>query len=348
MNKRLHKGPSASAILASRREKVKPAELRRIGQALEHREARLRSGWDCYHTVRAVISGPDDLRQWTNVPDGAIEAARHGDVSRLLDCLRAHKPFEVGDRDRLAAYIAMKKRRRLWSPELVRALNCPPTDDDYDLLADVVAEVGRKRGRVFDAPWARIAQTFPAARRPGAAVAVRCRAARGCAHAAALAAGRLRAGSSSSTRSTAACSTGCNTATRARARSDRCALPAMSDGYIDQCCREIARVLRPSGYLLLWADTFRLCTGAHLRIADILPCVDLIAWDNLRPGNGYRTRRRGDYLLVLQKPPLRAKATWRDHGIPDRWAEKVDRRIHPHAKPAGLIARLIGAVTAAG
>ena len=84
------------------------------------------------------------------------------------------------------------------------------------------------------------------------------------------------------------------------------------------------------------------------RIADVVKCVDLIAWDNLRPGNGYRSRRRGGYLLVLQKPPLRAKATWRDHGIPDRWAEKVDRRIHPHAKPAGLIARLIGAVTRPG
>jgi site-specific DNA-methyltransferase (adenine-specific) len=129
---------------------------------------------------------------------------------------------------------------------------------------------------------------------------------------------------------------------------DRCALPAMSAGYIDQCCREIGRVLRPSGYLMLWADTFRLCTGAHLRIADILPPVDLIVWDNQRPGNGYRSRRRGSYLLVLQKTPPRAKATWRDHGIPDRWPEKVDRRIHPHAKPAGLIARLIGAVTQPG
>jgi site-specific DNA-methyltransferase (adenine-specific) len=128
---------------------------------------------------------------------------------------------------------------------------------------------------------------------------------------------------------------------------ERCALPAMTSGYIDACCREIARVLTASGYLMLWADTFRLCTGAHLRI-DILPPVDLIVWDNLRPGNGYRSRRRGGYLLVLQKPPPRAKATWRDHGIPDRWAEKVDRRIHPHAKPAGLIARLIGAVTRPG
>ena len=128
----------------------------------------------------------------------------------------------------------------------------------------------------------------------------------------------------------------------------RCALPAMSAGYIDACCRDIGRVLRPSGYLMLWADTFRLCTGAHLRIADILPPVDLISWDCGRMGMGYRTRRCGGYLLVLQKPPPRAKATWRDHGIPDRWAEKVDRRIHPHAKPAGLIARLIGAVTQPG
>ena len=63
---------------------------------------------------------------------------------------------------------------------------------------------------------------------------------------------------------------------------------------------------------------------------------------------GYRARRCGDYLLVLQKPPLRAKATWRDHGIRDRWVEKVDTRLHPHLKPAALIRRLIAAVTEPG
>jgi site-specific DNA-methyltransferase (adenine-specific) len=83
-------------------------------------------------------------------------------------------------------------------------------------------------------------------------------------------------------------------------------------------------------------------------VADVLEPVDLIAWDSLRLGNGYRTRRRGDYLLVQQKPPLRAKATWRDHGIPNRWPEKVDRKIHPHVKPQGLIERLIAAVTLPG
>ena len=125
----------------------------------------------------------------------------------------------------------------------------------------------------------------------------------------------------------------------------RASLPAMSDSYILDCLRESVRVLTRSGYLMLWCDTYNLCQARHLQIAGICPPVDLIAWDNLQMGMGYRTRRRGDYLLILQKPPVRAKATWRDHGIPNRWVEKVDRRFHCHAKPIGLISRLIGAVT---
>jgi site-specific DNA-methyltransferase (adenine-specific) len=120
----------------------------------------------------------------------------------------------------------------------------------------------------------------------------------------------------------------------------------MSRDYIDVCCRKLARVLRPSGYLMLWADTFSVCQAAHLRVADVLSVVDLIAWDNLRMGMGKRSRRRGDYLLVLQRPPVIAK-TWTDHGIPSRWVEKTDRKSHPHphANPIGLIERLIAAVT---
>jgi site-specific DNA-methyltransferase (adenine-specific) len=129
---------------------------------------------------------------------------------------------------------------------------------------------------------------------------------------------------------------------------ERAMLPAMTSEYIDACRREMARVLRPSGYVLEWVDTFRLCEAYHLRVADVLKCVDLIAWDSERIGQGYRSRRRGDYLLVLQKEPLKAKATWRDHGIPNRWIEKVDRKLHPHIKPIGLISRLIGAVTEPG
>lgn len=105
-------------------------------------------------------------------------------------------------------------------------------------------------------------------------------------------------------------------------------LPQMTEGYIDNCCREIARVLVPSGYCMRWIDTFGLCEGLYLHVADVLKPVDLIAWDSLRPGMGKRTRRRGDYLLILQKFPVHAR-TWRDHGISSRWVEKVDRRLHP-------------------
>jgi site-specific DNA-methyltransferase (adenine-specific) len=129
----------------------------------------------------------------------------------------------------------------------------------------------------------------------------------------------------------------------------RAALPAMSAEYIDACCHESMRVLQPSGYLMRWIDVFGLCTGQHLRIiGETCQCVDLIAWDSLRVGMGYRSRRRGDYLLIFQKPPIKAKSTWRDHGIPDRWPEKVDRRVHPHRKPLRLTVRLIGAVTRPG
>jgi site-specific DNA-methyltransferase (adenine-specific) len=129
----------------------------------------------------------------------------------------------------------------------------------------------------------------------------------------------------------------------------RSQLPAMSENYIDAVCVEIARVLKRSGYLMLWADTFRLVEGHHLRLPrERLAPVDLIAWDSLRIGMGKRSRRRGDYLVVLQKPPLRARATWRDYGIPSRWPEKVDRSIHPHVKPLGLITRLVLATTKPG
>jgi site-specific DNA-methyltransferase (adenine-specific) len=127
----------------------------------------------------------------------------------------------------------------------------------------------------------------------------------------------------------------------------RAALPTMSEPYTDLCLRESARILTPSGYVFYWLDTFCLCMGAHLRVADVLRPVDLIAWDNLKMGMGKRSRRRGDYVLLLQRPPITAKS-WRDHSIPSRWAEQVDRRRHPHIKPTELTSRLIGAVTAPG
>jgi site-specific DNA-methyltransferase (adenine-specific) len=133
-------------------------------------------------------------------------------------------------------------------------------------------------------------------------------------------------------------------------QSARAALPQMADKYIDACCREIARLLRPSGYLMLWADTFNVCEGNHLRIKDVLPPVDLIDWINGQFGMGPRSRRCGSYLVVLQKAPIVAKATWPDRGTRDRWFEKIikPRSGYPHRKPPGLIKHLIECLTNPG
>ena len=109
---------------------------------------------------------------------------------------------------------------------------------------------------------------------------------------------------------------------------ERYKLPPMTGDYIDACCREAMRLLIPSGYLMLWADTFNLCEAHHLRIANVCKVVDLIAWDNRRMGMGKRTRRQGDYLLIIQKPPI-TPSTWRDHGIPNRWPEKMTSKSTP-------------------
>jgi site-specific DNA-methyltransferase (adenine-specific) len=121
----------------------------------------------------------------------------------------------------------------------------------------------------------------------------------------------------------------------------RSKLPAMTKEYIAEVLREIARVLVPSCYCVLWSDTH------HLRVADVLKCVDLISWDHQMPGMGKRSRRRSDFALILQRPPV-TPSNWTDHSISSKWVEKVDRKLHTHVKPIGLIKRLIGAVTLPG
>ena len=132
-------------------------------------------------------------------------------------------------------------------------------------------------------------------------------------------------------------------------QSGRVGLAQMSTGTISEMIAAISRVLAPSGYLFLWLDKFHLCEGvsAFLDGAD-LARVDMVTWDKTRIGMGHRTRRRSEYLLVLQKPPLKARATWTRRNIPDVWAESVPRKGHPHAKPPGLLTALLEAVTSPG
>jgi site-specific DNA-methyltransferase (adenine-specific) len=129
---------------------------------------------------------------------------------------------------------------------------------------------------------------------------------------------------------------------------DRAKLEQMDDDLIGRFVREIDRVLIASGHLLLWMDKYHLCTGVApwLQHTD-LATVDLIVWNKMRIGMGYRTRRTSEYCLVLQKKPLRAKGVWKAHDIPDVWNEKLPHR-GGHAKPIGLQSRLIDCLTNPG
>ncbi len=47
---------------------------------------------------------------------------------------------------------------------------------------------------------------------------------------------------------------------------------------------------------------------------------------------GYRTRRRAEYCIILQKQPRRAKGVWKTHNIPDVIQERASQREHPHTR----------------
>lgn len=129
----------------------------------------------------------------------------------------------------------------------------------------------------------------------------------------------------------------------------RSALQQMDDSDIHNFILEIERVITPSGYIFLWIDKFHLCEGIKQWLSDTptLNTVDMITWNKQKMGMGYRTRRQCEYLIILQKKPVRAKATWSIHNIPDVWEEKVNKT-HPHSKPLELQKQLILATTDTG
>lgn len=127
----------------------------------------------------------------------------------------------------------------------------------------------------------------------------------------------------------------------------RSLLPQMDEATIKEFIEEIARVLIPTGHLFLWVDKFHLCEGVAGWLPEALRVVDMIVWDKQKIGMGYRSRRQCEYVVVIQKKPLRAKGVWAVHDIPDVWAEKPTNG-HAHSKPVRLQARLIEAVTNLG
>lgn len=123
----------------------------------------------------------------------------------------------------------------------------------------------------------------------------------------------------------------------------------MDDDLIRKIITGIHRALIDTGHLFLWMDKYHLCTGIQKWInGSKLEIVDLITWNKERMGMGYRSRRISEYLIVLQKPPRRAKGIWKNHSIPDFWIGKEERKDHPHRKPIDLQGELIDAVSNEG
>lgn len=131
----------------------------------------------------------------------------------------------------------------------------------------------------------------------------------------------------------------------------RAALPQMDDDTIAFLLEEAERILHPSGHVAMWVDKFAIGSGQHLkylRRCRDLRVVDLICWNKMDFGMGRRARCVSEYLVVIQKEPVRAKDIWIDHRLPDCWAEGRNPGRHPHAKPHVLTERIIRACTAKG
>ena len=127
---------------------------------------------------------------------------------------------------------------------------------------------------------------------------------------------------------------------------DRSALPQMSQEIIFEFLAKIELVLKPNGYLFLWLDKFHLFeVKSWIENYQSLEIVDMIVWNKLKIGMGYRTRRKSEYLVIIQRYPRKAKSTWTLHNIPDVWDEKILDKNHTHAKPIELQKQLILATT---
>ena len=127
---------------------------------------------------------------------------------------------------------------------------------------------------------------------------------------------------------------------------DRSALPQMSQEIIFEFLAKIELVLKPNGYLFLWLDKFHLFeVKSWIENYQSLEIVDMIVWNKMKIGMGYRTRRRSEYLVIIQRYPRKAKSTWTLHNIPDVWDEKILDKNHTHAKPIELQKQLILATT---
>ncbi|KLL03768.1 MAG: adenine-specific DNA methylase [Mycoplasmataceae bacterium CE_OT135] len=117
--------------------------------------------------------------------------------------------------------------------------------------------------------------------------------------------------------------------------------------------KEISRVLKLSGFCLLWINKALLISSqilAWLRNIDCLKIVDLLIWAKPHFGFGSYFRNQAEFAFLIQKHPPNSKL-FKDRSFGNVYQEKqkmILLRVHPHEKPVALNKRLIEAVTEKG
>ena len=131
-------------------------------------------------------------------------------------------------------------------------------------------------------------------------------------------------------------------------------LKFQSDDEIGGMLREAERVLKPSGFCLLWVNKAVLSMGrvlSWLANTSQLKIVDLLVWYKQNSlGLGSWLRSQAEFAFLLQKQPTNSKL-FKNRSFGNVWTENIlptNQRKHPHQKPKGLIKALIEATTEPG
>jgi len=123
-----------------------------------------------------------------------------------------------------------------------------------------------------------------------------------------------------------------------------------SEQQIINIIKEIFRVLKKSGFCLLWVNREILRTDRlqhWLSQTPLLKIVDLLVWDKHFFGCGNYFRSKCEFAFLLQKHPTNSKK-FTNRSFPNLWGEdkpSISKRKHPHQKPFFLLRTLIEATT---
>ena len=124
-----------------------------------------------------------------------------------------------------------------------------------------------------------------------------------------------------------------------------------SDYQVLRMMEQVERVLKPSGFCLLWVNKVLLGKDRvplWLLKTPQLKIVDCLVWYKTNSlGLGSWLRSQGEFAFLIQKYPTNSKL-FKNRSFGNVWEEDLiasKKRNHPHQKPYGLIKALIEATT---